>query len=65
MKNKKLNDNELEQVNGGLVPPYPPTGSSKDEPVFKGTFDGNGKTVHLNIDLDPGPQEYDCGGLIS
>lgn len=65
MENKKLNDNELEQINGGFVPPYPPSRSPQDEPVFKGIFDDDGKSVHLNIDPGMGPEGYDCSGLIS
>lgn len=61
MDEEKLNDNELNQVNGGFIPPIPIGVVLKDEQVFQGTIDGNGKTVHLSI----GPEEYDCSGLIS
>lgn len=54
--NKKLNDKELENVNGGA------DASGLDIPEklvynpgnpFIGNFDGNGKTVNLRIDNNP------------
>lgn len=58
----ELNEDELAQVNGGFIPPYPPTASSGDEQAFKGTFNGSSSKVNLEIDL--GPKEYDCSGLV-
>ena len=58
--NKKLaelSEDELAQINGGLIPPLP----RADNP-FHGIFDGNPKTVHLNIDM--GPEGYDCSGTV-
>ena len=60
--NKKLaelTEEELAQVAGGLIPPLP----RADNP-FRSIFDGSSKTVDLNIDLNRGPQGYDCSGLI-
>ena len=57
-----LTEEELAQVNGGLIPQYPPCAFSEDGKVFNGIFDDNSKTVPLNIGL--GPEEYDCSGLV-
>ena len=65
--NKKLHDlteEELAQVSGGLIPPYPPIGQSPSG-KFEGTFDGNSKAVRIDIGFDSDPQPYDCSGLIS
>ena len=58
--NKKLaelTEDELAQINGGLIPPLP----RADNP-FHGIFDGSPQTVHLNI--GPGPEGYDCSGTV-
>lgn len=59
----ELTNEELSQVSGGLIPPFPPCASGEDG-VFKGHFDGNSRVVDINIWQNPGPQEYDCSGLI-
>ena len=59
--NKKLaelTDDELKQVTGGFIPPIPCANNP-----FIGNFNGNGKTVNLNA--GPGPEGYDCSGLVS
>ena len=58
--NKKLaelNEDELAQINGGLIPPLP----RADNP-FHGIFDGTPQTVYFNIEL--GPEGYDCSGTV-
>lgn len=51
MNNKvEIKEKDLENVGGGLIPPYPP--SAKAESPFHSTFDGNSKTVNLNIEPD-------------
>ena len=56
--NKKLaelSEDELKQINGGLIPPLP-------RAPFRDIYDGSSKTVHLNIDLEP--EGYDCSGIV-
>ena len=61
----QLNEEELKQVSGGFIPPYPPSSKFPNEPLFHCNSDGSVKAVELNIDWGAGPQEYDCSGLIS
>ena len=65
MENKKLNDNELEQVDGGFIPPLPPSRSAGEESPFQRIYDGSEKAVRLNIDQQQDPQDYDCSGVVS
>ena len=61
--NKKLaelTEDELKEVTGGFIPALPPSA----EIDFHGTFDGNSKTVPLNVDSETGPQGYDCSGIV-
>ena len=55
----ELTEEELEQVSGGFIPPLPvrPFGDGR---AFSGTSDGSSRVVNLNI----GPEEYDCSGLV-
>lgn len=49
----ELTEEEQEQVCGGLIPPYPFLATIG----FQGFFDGNSKTVPLNISLNKDSQE--------
>ena len=51
----ELSEEELAQISGGLIPPLPRANNP-----FRTFFDGNSKTVDLNI----GPEGYDCSGTI-
>lgn len=65
--NKKLaelNEEELMQVTGGLIPQYPPIAQSPNG-IFKGTFDGSSKAVKIDMGLDSRQQPDDNSGLIS
>lgn len=62
-KNTEMKNEELSQVNGGLIPNVPPADGGRR--VFQESFNGSEKTVHLNIGMGCGPEGYDCSGLIS
>lgn len=62
-KNEKavINDAELKNVGGGLIHPFPP--SAETESPFHTTFDGNSKTVNLNISPNKRITEIDAPGI--
>ena len=56
-----LTEEELAQISGGFIPPYPPCGENPFRPIY----DGSEKTVNLNIAPDRSPEGYDCSGVVS